>query len=113
MIFDWNDKIKQVYKLAFFGCVLYACFSMMSCSSKKTQNEAPAADSTVYYPINNYIRQQIKQVDTTPYYVYRVLVEGGKKDSTTINRAVFDSLANQFILPGLEENVLRKNFTES
>lgn len=113
MNFNWHLISKQVYKLAFIGCVLYACCSWMSCNNAKKQNTEPTADSTVYYPINNFIRQQIKQVDTTPYYVYRVLVENGKRDSTTINRAVFDSLANQFILPELEEKALRKNFIES
>ncbi|TKK71781.1 hypothetical protein FC093_01820 [Ilyomonas limi] len=85
----------------------------MSCNNNKKTNAEPAADSTVYYPINNYIRQQIKQVDTTPYYVYRVLVMDGKKDSTTISRPVFDSLTKQFLLPELEEDALKKNFTES
>src|SRR5690349_12130383 len=102
MVLHWNKIIKQAFGLAFTSIILYACFSLISCKSNKQPDEAPAADSTVYYPINSYFRQQIKQVDTTPYYVYRVLVINGKKDSSTISRPVFDSLANQFILPELE-----------
>ena len=112
MIVDWNTTVKQAVGLIFTSIILYTCFTLMSCHAKK-QQAAPAADSTVYYPINNFIRQQIKQVDTTPYYVYRVLVMNGKKDSTTINRAVFDSLTKQFMLPELEEGALKKNFKES
>lgn len=112
MIFNRNKIIKQAAGLTFTSFFLYACLSLTSCHTKK-QQAAPAHDSTVYYPINSFIRQQIKQVDTTPYYVYRVLVMNSKKDSTTINRATFDSLAKQFMLPELEEGALKKNFNES
>jgi hypothetical protein len=109
-----NKKLQQAIGLTFTSIILYACCSLMSCNSnKKTKDTAPEADSTVYYPINSYIRQQIKQVDTTPYYVYRVLVMNGKKDSTTISRAMFDSLTKQFMLPELSEGALKKNFTEA
>ena len=113
MSFGLNTIAKQALNLALTGCVFYACFSLISCGNNKQPNTATAADSTVYYPINSFIRQQIKQVDTTPYYVYRVLVMNDKKDSSTISRAVFDSLAKQCMLPELEENNLRKYFTES
>jgi len=113
MILLWNKIRKQALRLAFTGIILYACFGVISCNSHKKPDKAPAADNTVYYPINSYIKQQIKQVDTVPYYVYRVLVVNNKKDSTTISRPVFDSLAQQFILPELAEGTLRKDFTEA
>jgi len=113
MALRWNKIIKQASGLAFISIILCACFNLISCNNNKKTAAEPAADSTVYYPINNYIRQQIKQVDTTPYYVYRVLVVNGKKDSTTISRPVFDSLTKQFLLPELEEGALKKNFTEA
>lgn len=113
MISGWDTILKPAFWLAFISCAVYACFSLVSCKNKSS-NETPAEDSSaVYYPINSYIRQQIEQVDTTPYYVYRVLVVNNHKDSTTINRAVFDSLAKQFLQPELEEDALKKNFTES
>jgi hypothetical protein len=108
----WNNIRKQASGLAFIGFILYACTSLISCGDNKQPGNKPAIDSTVYFPINSYIQQQIKDVDTTPYYVYRVQVINKKKDSTTISRAVFDSLTKQFMLPELEETALKKNFTE-
>jgi len=113
MISGWSKVFKQTSWLVFVGCALYACFTLVSCNNKKQPKAAPATDSTAYFDINNYIRQQVIAVDTTPYYVYRVLVINGKKDSVTINRAAFDSLTQQFILPELEESALKKHFTES
>src|SRR3954453_2843964 len=115
MISIRNKIPKQALGLAFTSIILYACFGIISCNSSKKQKpgEKQAADNTVYYPINDYIRKQIKLVDSVPYYVYRVLVVNGKKDSTTISRPVFDSLTQQFLLPELEGGELRKNFTES
>jgi hypothetical protein len=111
----WKKVTKQACAITVWGSMLYACFGVLSCKNhQQPATAAPAADSTmVFYPINNYLRQQVKDVDSTPYYVYRVLVVNGKKDSTTINRTAFDSLAKQFILPELEAALFRKNFTES
>src|SRR4051794_23659522 len=111
----WNKIARQALGLTFISVFLYACFVLISCKNNKKQqsSEKPAADSSVYYPINDYIRQQVKLVDSIPYYVYRVLVVNGKRDSTTISRPVFDSLVQQFIVPELEEGSLRKNFSES
>lgn len=115
MISVWNKIAKQALGLTFFSIIFYACFGLISCRNTKKQRpgDKQAADSTVFYPINDYIRQQVKLVDSIPYYVYRVLVVNGKKDSTTISRPVFDSLAQLFIVPELEESSLRKNFSES
>src|SRR4051812_24317544 len=115
MISVWNKIAKQVLGLAFTSIILYTSFGLISCKSnnKQPSGKAQVEDNTVYYPINDYIRKQIKLVDSIPYYVYRVLVVNGKKDSTTISRPVFDSLTQQFLLPELEEGALRKNFTES
>jgi hypothetical protein len=115
MMIVWNKIAKQALGLAFTSVILYACFGFISCHSniKQQPGKAQAEDNAVYYPINDYIRKQIKQVDSIPYYVYRVLLVKGKKDSATISRPVFDSLAQQFLLPELEGGALRKNFTES
>ena len=115
MISIWNNITKQAFRLTFISIIFYACFGLISCKSntKQQPENKQETDSTVYYPINDYIRQQVRLVDSIPYYVYRVLVVNGKKDSTTISRPVFDSLAKLFIVPELEENALRKNFSES
>ena len=96
-----------------FGFVIF----VSSCGNNKAKETkvTPGKDSSamVYYPINDYIRRQIKDVDTTPYYLYRSQVVNGKKDSTIVSRQAFDSAVRAFLLPELEFQSIRKNFTES
>lgn len=90
---------------------------ILSCGNHETKEmkAVPAIDSSamVYYPINDYIRRQIKDVDTTPYYLYRLQVLNGKKDSSAVSRPAFDSAVSVFLLPELDFRSMRKNFTES
>ena len=102
--------------MRYFVWLLLAALFVSSCGSKTTKEETKAApdkdSNTVYYPVNDYIRRQIKDVDTTPYYLYRRQVVGGKKDSSIVSRADFDSAIKAFLLPDLEGNLLRQNFSE-
>ena len=108
----WHNSIEKALWRILISIILYAGAMLAGCKNK-VQNQTPVADSTVYYPINNYIRQQIKAVDTTPYYLYYLRIANNRKDSATISRPVFDSLIRRFILPELETGALKKNFTES
>ncbi len=95
--------------------MLLSLLLLASCSSHKNREVTvqKAGNPTVYYPINGYIRQQIKDVDTTPYYLYRLQVVKEKKDSSVVDRAVFDAGVKQFLLPQLEEDSFKKDFDEA
>ena len=96
-----------------FVCLLTAIL-FFSCGNKQEEKAVASNDSSsVYYPINTYFRQQIKDVDTTPYFLYRLTIIDGLKDSSIINRATFDVETKPFILPQLEDKVFRTDFTES
>ncbi len=113
MIAGWHTIRRQAVILLLTAVAGCAGAALFSCNNSK-QAKAPASDSnTVYYPVNNYIRQQAKAVDTIPYYLYRIRITNGKKDSATISRSIFDSLVKQFLLPDLEVDLLKKNFSES
>ena len=102
---------KQIVPPAFYTLLMFLFFS---CGDKQTKQAADTTDnSSVYYPVNSYIRQQIKDVDTTPYFLYRLATVDNKKDSAIINRATFDTEMKMFLLPQLEEKALRKDFTEA
>ncbi len=96
-----------------YSFIVFA-FLLFSCVNDQPAKEANASDATsVYYPINSYIRQQIKEVDTTPYFLYRLTTVNGKKDSAVISRATFDAETKHFLLPELEDQSFKTNFTES
>lgn len=94
----------------FFAMPLF----LFSCGSPEQNTTSPNRDdSSVYYPINSYIRQQVTDIDTTPYFLYRITIDNGVKDSAIINRPTFDEEIKTFLLSELEETKLRANFTES
>lgn len=94
--------------------VVMIAFLLVSCKNKPAKNATETPDSSsVYYPINNYIRQQIKDVDTTPYFLYQLSSINHKKDSAVIDRTTFDAQMKTILLPELEDKNFRSNFTES
>ena len=109
-----NTKQKAFSTAIVFVCLSFAGF-FSACGNKQLkQTPAPAEDSTlVYYPINNYIRQQIQDVDSTPYFLYRLRTVGGRKDSSVISRTIFDAETKPFVLSELEDKSFRSHFTES
>ena len=101
--------------LARLFVLLPGLFLLSSCGNdneEKTATKNPDS-ATVYYPINNYIRQQIKDVDTTPYFLYRLSALNKKEDSAVVSRSKFDAQIKQFLLPELEDKAFRNDFIES
>ncbi len=89
-------------------------YRLVFVQNQTSKKEANGEDSTlVYYPINNYIRQQLKDVDTTPYFLYRLSSINHKKDSSLVDRATFDAQAKTVLFPELEDKNFRTNFNES
>lgn len=107
----YNFITKQKTGFSFFIPLL---FLLSSCGNKQFGDKSNRVDeSSVYYPINSYIRQQIKDVDSTPYFLYRLTTVENKKDSAIISRATFDEEMKPFLLPQLEDDSFRKDFIES
>ena len=109
-------KLQKSFRTERLFVLLSSLLVLSSCSNNKdtaTNKDKTDTTTTVYYPINGYIRQQIKDVDTTPYYLYRLSIVNKKKDSSLVSRATFDAETKHFLLPQLEDSTLRNGFTES
>jgi hypothetical protein len=84
------------------------------CKSKPTQPEAaPTADTTKFFEVAGYIESQIREVNSTPYYIYKLTTEGAKKDSSAITSAETAELAKQFTNPDLNDKSSKKFYKES
>lgn len=78
-----------------------------------TTRQAAKNDTTKFFQVTNYIRNQIAEVNKTPYYIYKITVTNGKKDSSSINTSVFNQLSAKFLQPDINDNELKRNYTES
>lgn len=87
-----------------------------SCRQNQNQRIAKQAvknDTTRFFQISKFIQNQIAEVNTTPYFIYKLTVFNGKKDSTAINTAVFNRISAQFLKPDINDTTLQKHYMEN
>ncbi|WP_018617219.1 hypothetical protein [Segetibacter koreensis] len=97
---------------------LFLLYPLLYCACKQNgsntkTNDAGKNDTTHFFQVNQYIRSQIAEVNKTPYFIYKIHVSGGKKDSTAINTTVFNQISAQFLQPDINDKGLKKHYTEN
>ncbi len=70
-------------------------------------------DSSFFYPVVSYIRQQINLVHSTSYFISVIKTSNGKRDSIKLNVHQFDSLAQPFLDCDITNLPLKKNYQAS
>ena len=112
-----------VFKAWILALVLYACQepekqqpAQESPQEKKEEKQEPEA----YIPVNDYIRSEIKAVDSTPTGILEIYSffpdthrNGGKKGKGFIKPEQFNKLAQDFLIPELEKGRFERSFKES
>ncbi|MFI5153439.1 MAG: hypothetical protein ACHQET_08910 [Chitinophagales bacterium] len=97
--------------------ILLIWLSTMLClrcsNNKPLSNEKPPEEKKNYFPVKDYILSEIANVDSTPFAIFRIDIQNGKRDSAIIRTTEFDQLAKQFLLPELDSANLESSFTES
>lgn len=77
------------------------------------ENETNTTDTTKFFQVNQYIQNQVNEVNKTPYYIYKISITDNKRDSSAINTTVFNSLSAGFLKPDINNPDLKKYYTES
>jgi len=101
--------MKKVY---FFILILYLLYACRPNESRTITSEA-TNDTTHFFEIVRYIKTQISEVNKTPYFIYKIDITDGKKDSTTINTSVFNQISERFLRPNINDVDLKKHYTEN
>lgn len=94
---------------------LILIFSIIGCKQKGSSSKpiAQTQDSTHFFQIPQYIQQQIEDVKKTPYYIYKIDIKNGIKDSVPINTPLFEELARQFLNTDINTSNLKKYYIEN
>lgn len=95
-------------------------FSLLSCKNK-TDSESGAnvrnndsVSTEPFYPITQYVQQQIAYVDTTPLAIEKhVYINNSRIDSSVIERSAFRSMADDFLSPDLNDEKVKPLYTEN
>jgi hypothetical protein len=98
--------------------VFFLLISLFYYSCRQNENHTDTSraaknDTTKFFQVTQYIQQQIAEVNKTPYYIYRITVTDGKKDSSAVNTAVFNQISASFLRPDINDKTLKKHYTES
>ena len=94
-----------LYSLLFFAC--------KQNGSNTITNDTGKNDTTHFFQVTQYIQSQIADVNRTPYFIYKIDIRDGKKDSNATNTAVFNRISQQFLKPDINDKALKKHYTES
>ncbi|MEO8171493.1 MAG: hypothetical protein ABI581_00365 [Sediminibacterium sp.] len=83
-----------------FASLLFLCILIFSsCNNEppKIQAVIKIEDTAKFYPIRDFLREQIQYVDLRNFPIYRVTVKDGKKDSVSVSKDQFIQLAGIFL----------------
>ncbi|MDP4128718.1 MAG: hypothetical protein Q8918_13750 [Bacteroidota bacterium] len=66
-----------------------------------------------YFPVRDYLRSQIADVDSVPSKMMEYDIQNGKTDSAVISLQTFNKLAAAFLLPDLDSVRFENRFEEN
>ena len=95
------------------ACVV--CMMVAACSNSKedTKNLVATTDTTSFYPLASYIKDQVKYFDSTGVKFSVVTTEGAIKDSITSQLASIMPMIQSFMEADISDSVQKINYKES
>ena len=100
--------------LALTALALLSVFAWSCGEPDQKQVRKPTVDSPkTFIPVTDYIRSEIKSVDSLPVGILKRVIAGNRSDSVFIQPAEFRQLASDFLSPELEKGNFEKSFTEN
>jgi hypothetical protein len=73
----------------------------------------PDAAGHSYFPVAEILESEIRQIDSTPVAIRKLVIGNGRTDSGFIKPAEFNALAMQFVVPEFGNGRFQKDFTET
>ena len=75
--------------------------------------QQPKADLTKFFPVNDFILNDINEVEQTPYYIYQITIHQNKKDSSSISVQDFKRIAALFLEKNITQPEISPQYRES
>lgn len=103
-------------KYLLISSLILNVFIFFSCKNDKQTEQKPANnnnDSLVFYPVNQYIRNQIASMESSPVQPYKIIITDTGKDSTSISKEEAKTLAQTFLNDSITANGLKEKYIEN
>ncbi len=104
--------MKKLVTCFWIICSMIACHSRQPATTTDNTGQSDSSKKS-YLPVGDLLRSEIANVDSFPQRLMRYNIENGKTDSAIITTSVFDLLAREFIMPGLDSSYFARNFEEN
>lgn len=86
----------------------------ISCKNSPPKEQAvPVADTAHFYPLNVYFKEQMEYVDLRAFPIYRITTKDGKRDSVSISKEEFLSMAQTFLQHDIAAPEVKALYKES
>jgi hypothetical protein len=100
-------------KAFIIACVV--CMMAVACSNSKeeSKNTIATTDTTSFYPVASYIKDQVKYFDSLGVRFSVATTEGAKKDSINSQIADIMPMIQSFIEADISDSIQKVNYKES
>jgi hypothetical protein len=88
------------------------CVFAIACGNSETEVPKDAPVKKSYFPISEYIKGEIRTIDSLPVGIMKKVVTANRKDSAFIERSEFHNLATAFTGSALDKRELEAKYTE-
>lgn len=104
--------MKQVI-IAVFVLLIYTSCNTKQDGAADAPTVAATPDSVKFYPVKDYLSSQIQELNTTPYFIYKITMESGKKDSTVLsNKNDLKYWTDKFLAFDISDPSVKKYYKE-
>ena len=90
----------------------------LSCKNNKTNTPTPSLqnnteDTTTFFDVKGFFQGEIKDVTTTPYFIYTIITQDEKKrDSMHLTTTSFEQWAQEFLSKDITEKSIKHFYKE-
>jgi hypothetical protein len=99
------------------SCFVFILFTLLFLSCKNNPDGGSSKgnenDTTKFFQVHQFLEGQIKEVNATPFFIYKIDIRNDKKDSTAINTNFFNQLSQQFLSPDINDEKIKQYYTET
>jgi len=103
-------------KMKIFIAIFYLILLQLNCTPKKSEkindivNEASAKQT--FFPVTDYIKGQLNEIDSLPITPLKIITYNGKQDSAWLKKEAIRIFAQPFLHPEIDTANFKKLFTQ-
>jgi hypothetical protein len=117
MIYQNRESFNLLLVIVIAAIIFAGCKNDNDDQLAIPQNDSTTIDSIAkgkaYFPVMDYIKSEIRYVDSLPVGIRKFVISGNSTDSSYIRLDEFHEYANTFLSPELDPAVFTTNYTES